>query len=134
MPMRMEPVTKFKVSQGPSTETDAPAKKVPVHFKMAKVRNAGQPDPLSQALTVPPRTTPKDTGHFLKRPVEPKGHQYLPRWEPIQGRAPISGTKATGIRPHTSRPGGNALGRMMNRVGSKSGYPSFKPHGGGGKP
>jgi len=153
MPSRTQSTTPFK-SGGNSSEHEKSGEKVKVHYKMAKARNAGQPDPLSQALVEPPRVF-KDTMHFLKRPVEIKGHSYKPHWEPIKGRTGVSGTSATDYKSHSSKSGSNAvgsnanrkgdnpLGRAMNkvgsnalgnhgnRIGSKTGYPSFTPRGGG---
>lgn len=131
MPERMQKTTPFMEGQN-SNDHKGDAPKAPVKFKMAKTRNAGNPDPLVQVLIHPPREF-SDTQHFAKRSVHGRGHHYTPDGEfgrPTTGS--LGKTKATGMSLHTSRKGENALGRALNRVGQKSGWPSGGRHGGGG--
>ena len=74
-------------------ERGAPAEKVKVKFKMAQVARHGEPDPLKEALTSPPKVY-SDTMKFMKRPVQSGGHKYSPstQWAPVRARPT---TKAT---------------------------------------
>lgn len=132
MGTRMQGVTPYQSGQR-SNEHEG-STRIPVHFRVSQRRNAGSPDPLAQVLTAPPREF-DDTEHFLHKGVpEARGAKYRPFWEPLRGRAGISGSRATGMGSHSSRPGGNSLGSPSNRHGEKSGYPPFRPAGGGRKP
>lgn len=114
MAERFQSTTPFKEGQQTNAHgKDAP--KTPVKYKMARERNIGQPDPLKQALTAPPREF-SDTQHFLKRPVQPKGHAYKPDGEFGRPTGKMM-SKATGMTSNTSRPGENPLGSNSNRKG-----------------
>lgn len=115
MPERMGHTEPFQSGQNSAARDKG--QKVPIKFKMRQERNIGQPDSLIQALTAPPRQAIKDTQSFLKRGVTAGGQAYRPYGAPLRGRLPISGTKATGMGSHTSRPGQNALGSPRNLRG-----------------
>jgi hypothetical protein len=56
------------------------AERVPVKFKVAKMRNAGNPDPLAQTL-IPPYVIHADTMHFHSggKPYSPAGEYGRPK-------------------------------------------------------
>src|SRR5438105_8991551 len=80
--------------------------KVSVKFNMSKSRNAGAPDPLSQALTGRSSYTPRDMHPFSHgKASKPSGAHYRPAGEfgrPTAGKAFRS--RATGMGSANSRP------------------------------
>ena len=116
MGQRVQPITRFQSGQSTNEHT-GDVERVPVKFKMSQRRNIGQPDPLSQALTSPPRVL-SDTQRFAGRGGKP----YKPHWSKLSERGGM-GSLATGMGRHTSAPGTNALGRPSGGRGEKSGYP-----------
>lgn len=117
MPERMGHTEPFQ--SGQNSAARGKSEKVPVKFNMSKTRNAGNPDPLSQALTGRQSYMPSDMHRFSHgKSSKPSGAHYRPAGEfgrPTAG----SGFKslATGMGSHTSRPGANAVGSPKNRHG-----------------
>ena len=80
MPSRQEPVTPFKSGQR-SNEHEAPGK-AELKFKMSKVRNIGQPDPLSEAISGRSGYIPSDLNSFShSKTSKPRGVHYSPAGE-----------------------------------------------------
>jgi hypothetical protein len=138
MGTRTQAVEPFHMSQGPSTEKPVKSEPTKVRFKMAQVRNIGQPDMLSQSLTTPPREF-MNIQHFAKRKIEAGGHHYAPDGEFGRPTGRMK-SKATDYGKHPggrgenpigsppNRKGDNALGRAMNKIGSNVlGKPSRRP-------
>jgi len=163
---RTQSISKFNVSQGPSTEHDKKPDKVRVIADASKAKFSSGHDPLMQSLSqgIPELPNRYHLGHTHPK-VHAKGINYNPAGE--FGRIVGKTAKGTHYTPHTSPPGKNAvgnnsnrkgenangnysgkrgsnpLGHAMNRVGTnavgsnsnrtgqKSGYPGFRPHGGG---
>jgi hypothetical protein len=69
-------------NSGQQTNAKQSGEKVPVKFKMSKVRNAGQPDPLAQALVKPPPIAPTDMHKFAhSKTSRAGGAHYNPAGE-----------------------------------------------------
>lgn len=113
MPEKIEHTTGFK--SGQKTNDKEPGGKVINKNNMSKVRNAGQPDPLSQALQgKEPPLLPANTHPFTHgKTSAPGGAHYSPAGEFGRPRGNL-GSKATGMGSHTSRPGSNSLGNPRN--------------------
>ncbi len=95
MSERMGHTEPFQSGQS-SNERGPKGEKVPVKFKMGGQRNAGMPDPLTQALTAPPHIY-ADTVHFYHSGTSAaKGARYNPAGEFGRPTTGSSGkTKAT---------------------------------------
>lgn len=133
MAERMQSITPYHSGQN-STERGPKEPKVPIKANMARTsRNAGQPDPLAQALVVHVPILPSGSQTWTHSITsKPTGARYSPagfNGKPTLGK--MSAGKATDFKSHISRPGSNAVGRNSNRSGEKVGYPKFMPHGGG---
>lgn len=132
MATKTEKTTPFQ--SGQQTNAKGKSESVPVKSNMSRVKNSGRGDALHSALGHRDSYIPSDN-HIVHHTttVTPMGAHYSPAGEfgTLSGG---SGYKATGMSSHTSAPGDNALGMMMNKVGEKSGYPKGgKKRGGGGK-
>lgn len=128
MTTKMEKTTPFKEGQNTNDHKgDAP--KAPIKSNMSKVKGSGVSDALHAALSHRDSYIPSDN-HVITHTtrIEPAGAHYEPRGEfgRVQGRQAVP---ATSMKSHTSKPGQNALGKALNKVGQKSGYPAK----GGGK-
>lgn len=127
--IKQQAVTPFKSG----TNTNGPhekAQSVPVKIRGSMMKMGGVKDPLVKALAGAPPKLPVELHPYNHSTVvRPRGSLYNPMGEfgSIKGRV----TPATGMTPHTARPGQNAVGSNANRTGQKSGYPGFRPTGGG---
>ena len=132
MGSRELPATGFQ--SGQKTNDKEAGYKVKEYNNVSKKRNVNQPDPLKQVLVKPPPQIPTDNHLWShSKTPRPTGARYSPAGEfgrPKMGS--LSKSKATGMSSHDNKPGQNALGKAMNEVGSKVGYPHFTPRGGGG--
>lgn len=141
MAQKMESTTPFQ-SGGNSSQHEKSGAKVPVKSKMSDVRNAGKPDPLVQVFISTPMDS-RSIHRFSSSPtVAPRGASYNPAGAFGRPKGNLK-SKATSMASHSSKPGENAvgknsdrkgdnpLGKAMNRIGTKSGYPGFKPKGSG---
>jgi hypothetical protein len=148
-------ITPFQSGQS-TNDKQAKPDKVLIKSKGSEKYHGGTKSPLYHALGGLAPKLPDDMAiEIHTRVSKPSGAHYDPtrsfgEMHSRQAKVPVEG-----YRPHTSRPGQNAvgsppnrkgdnpLGRAINRVGSnvlgkpsnkagaKSGYPRFTPKGGG---
>jgi hypothetical protein len=110
MPERMGRTEPFQ--SGQKTNDRDKGEKVPIKFKMAKSRNIGQPDPLSEALKGRDSYIPKDLHPFThSKTSKSGGAHYNPAGEFGRPTTGSSGkTKATNsMAGH--KPSGSFRGR-----------------------
>jgi hypothetical protein len=139
MAERQVKTTPFLSGQQTNAKPTGPTKTT-LKVKMAKERNIGQPDALSQALKGRDSYIPGDLHKFSHtKTVASRGAHYSPAGEYGRPSGKL-GSRATGMGPHTSRPGQNALGVKQNLKGgnplgnpeNKRGLNVLGGHGGSG--
>lgn len=134
MTVRIKETTPFQ--SGQQTNARGKADSVKIKSNMSKQKNSGNADGLHTALGHRgPPLLPGDNHivHYTTT-VTPTGARYEPRGEfgHVEREGEGHGVYSYGGAP--DHQGEDALGKALNKVGQKSGYPSKgKPSGGGGK-
>lgn len=133
MATRTKPVTSFKSNQ--QTNVHEKAGSVKVKTNQSQLKNGGQADGLHAALGHRMPTLPSD--HHIwthTTTVTPIGAHYTPQGEFGSVARRGAGQGVYSYEGAPNKKGDSPLGRAMNNVGEKSGYPNEgKPRGGGGK-
>ena len=95
---------------GQQTNAKGTSEPVKMYFKMSKVRNAGQPDALKQALTKPPPTLPSVNHEWThSKTSKSTGAHYNPAGE-------------------WGRPTGKLGSKATNPMGGSGGKGTFRGH------
>ena len=121
---------------GQQTNAKDKGEKTKLKSNMSKERNAGSPDPLSQAIAGRDSYLPSGMHIFVQPTFHPAGAHYAPAGEfgkPTMGS--LSKTKATNPGQKASKHNGeSALGKALNNrggnpLGGKGGSGTFRGRG-----